>query len=231
MAQASLRAAAGAAYPPAAAERADQVPASGLAATVTCLAAGRDLLRTHFTTDAAGRRTPASRWTQVIASAAFTDALLDYIGRQAGQFAAWTARTSYVTADEAALGDKTREELAGAQQWLAFAGSAAHASRRRHPVSAAESALLGAVPVNIAAAPRPVTGPEPVPVLCEAILVSAERLRLIVRWRPAHAASSPLLTALPGGGPLPPPRSPATSASCCSPPCAPHRPCCSRRWW
>lgn len=195
MAQASLRAAAGAAHPLAPGEQGDQERGSGLAATASCLAVGRDLLATHFTTDAAGIRTSASRWTQVIASAAFTGALLDYIGRQAGQLAAWVARTSYVTADESALGDTARDELGSAQQWLAFASSASQASRRRQPVTAAENALLNAVPVNAVPEPRPVTGPEPVPVLCEEILASAERLRMIVRWRPAHAASSPLLTA------------------------------------
>lgn len=195
MAETSLRAAATVTYPATARASEQRRPRGGLAEVVTCVSAGRDLLRTHFTTDSAGIRTPASRWAQVIASEPFAGALLAYIGRQARHLAAWSARTCYVTADQGTLSDQARLELSSAQQWLTLASTAMQACLGQYPVSKADSAVLAAVPANFMPDPRPLAGIESLPVLCEAAMAVSERLRLISRWRPDLAVRSPLMTA------------------------------------
>ena len=59
------------------------------------LAAGRDLLHTHFSNDpSTGASTRTSTWAKVIHSAPVTDALLSEIGGLAAKLAPWMVRLS-----------------------------------------------------------------------------------------------------------------------------------------
>ncbi len=174
--------------------RADPL-AARLAEAVMCLRAGRDLLRTHAVTNSDGIRSPASRWTAVLTTPAFTAALLDQIARQSRQVAAWASALSDATAGQAGIPYQVRGSLASAHHWLLLAAAAADASQRRSPVTPAGELLLHAIPANAVPDPQPLSGAEPTAVLCEGIAASAMRLRAAVRWPAEQAASSPALTA------------------------------------
>lgn len=162
---------------------------------MTCLAAGRDLLATHFTTSDDGALAPLSRWGPVIRSAAVTGALLERTGRLARHLTNWASKASYAAVYHSAQPGTAIRELDGGRYWLTLADTILTGSRQRRPVTAADRTLLAAIPASGAPERQRPARPEPQPVLCEAITATAARLRAAARWQPDQAAWSPLVSA------------------------------------
>jgi hypothetical protein len=175
----------------------DSHPVVGhLSAAADHLAAGRDLLHTHFSDVPDGPRAPTSHWAPVITSEAVTVALLSELAGYAQSLASWIAK---LPGRRVGPGAPTSAHLAlhRAEPWLRLAGAAIQAAQReRYPLATARR-LLGAIPAN-APPPRPsLNAEEPVAELCERIPVTAERLRhaalaFAVRehWSPAATSLS-----------------------------------------
>jgi len=166
-----------------------------LSAAADYLAAGRDLLQTHFFVDPAGARTGASYWTPVITSGPVTAALLGELAGYAQDLAPWIARLS--GARRVGWDKLTSAQLAlrSAEPWLQLAGTAIQAAQRAHYPLPARS-LLAAIPANAPPPRRPPIPGEPVHELCERIALTAERLRYAAftladrsRWPAATSAS------------------------------------------
>jgi hypothetical protein len=172
-------------------------PAVGhLSAAAGYLAAGRDLLHTHFIQDPAGVRAGTSRWAPVITSGPVTAALLSELADYLNRLSPWIAKQS--GARRVNLRARTSAQLAlrDAEPWLALAGSTLEAAQRAHYPLPARN-LLDAIPAN-APPPRQLpSGSEPAHELCERIPLTAERLRYAAftfapraRWSPAATSAS-----------------------------------------
>jgi hypothetical protein len=166
-----------------------------LSAAADYLAAGRDLLHTHFFVDPAGARTGASYWAPVITSGPVTAALLAELAGYAQDLAPWIARQS--GARRVGLDKLTSAQLAlrSAEPWLQLASTAIQATQRAHYPLPARS-LLAAIPANAPPTRQPPIPGEPVRGLCERIPRTAERLRYAAfaladrsRWPVATSAS------------------------------------------
>ena len=119
-----------------------------LSAAAGFLAAGRDLLQTHFATSPGGTWERHSYWAPVITSRPVTAALLGEIARCALRLAPWTARLSVpeATAGDVPAGTGLAVLTASHCTWVA--GAAVQAAHRRHPPSADAHRLLCAIPAN-----------------------------------------------------------------------------------
>jgi hypothetical protein len=105
-----------------------------LSAVADNLAAGRDLLHTHFTTDQAGWRHGTSPWAAAIASRQVNAALVSEIGSYAGRFANWALQLA--TAGSAdTLAAQARLAISEGCRWLWVADAAARVVRH-HPGAA-----------------------------------------------------------------------------------------------
>ena len=163
-----------------------------LSAAADHLAAGRDLLHTHFTVDPAAAQTNRSYWAPVITSGPVTAALLGELASYLQNLAPWIARQS--GARRVSPGALTSAQLAlrGAEPWLQLAGTALQAAQRAHyPLPA--RGPLDAIPANVPPPRQLPSDGEPVPELCERIPRTAERLRyaaFTARARRSPAATS-----------------------------------------
>jgi hypothetical protein len=168
--------------------------ASGLDAAALSLAAGRDLLHTHFATGRDGARLDRSEWAPVITSAPVTWALLLELGLWARKIAPQGARLALSGPPVQRGTEEERRRLNAACQWLWILDSAVQAAQRHDPVSAADARLLHAIPVS-ALAPRHLpVGAETVTDLCQGITGSAERVRHAARVAVPDASWSPALS-------------------------------------
>jgi hypothetical protein len=163
-----------------------------LAAAAVSLAAGRDLLRTHFGTDSRGGRTERSDWSAVITSGPVTWALLREVARWARQIALANAKLSLATpvdapVEAAALGD--------AFPWFLAVSRGLTSAQSDDPARVADTELLDAIPVNIVPARQPAQEGEPMAGLAEGVAASAARLRVIAWSMAERAVSSPAMTA------------------------------------
>jgi hypothetical protein len=165
--------------------------AAHLAAAAESLAAGRDLLHTHFLTGTSGR----SLWSAVITSLPVTRALLDEVARWSQQLAFLTGRLSLVPAGDAAGPAFMPQGMASACHWLLAATAVIEAGTQGIPLDAGNTGLLMAIPVNTIPPRRAPAGPETAAVLCQGIEGSALRLRAITFQAPDRAAWSPAFTA------------------------------------
>jgi hypothetical protein len=170
-------------------------PAGDLAAAAVALAAGRDLLQTHFAGGSDGGRQDRSEWAPVITSPPVIRALLLEVGL-------WARKTA-VYGEQALARSGTggeRPMLSAACQWLRKADWAVRAAHRASPVAVADVELLYAIPANMLPARRlPAVG-EPLPGLCQGASDSAERARHAARFAADEAAWSAALTAESGRG-------------------------------
>jgi hypothetical protein len=73
--------------------------------------------------------------------------------------------------------EEARWNLNAACQWLWVLGSAVQTAQRHDPVSAADVALLDAIPVNTLTLSRVPSGAETVADLCQGTTACAERVR------------------------------------------------------
>ena len=168
-----------------------------LSAAAGFLAAGRDLLQTHFATRPGGTREHHSYWAPVITTRPVTAALLGEIAGCALRLAPWTARLSVPETTAGDVPAATGLAVLTASHCTWVAGAAVQAAHRRHPPSPDASRLLCAIPANF---PPPRVAPsdnEQVGDLCHGTSVTAERLRHAAlafarqaRWSPTATSAS-----------------------------------------
>ena len=193
----ALRRAAASLHPAAAAVRDagadDAHPAAGhLSAANSYLAAGRDLLQTHFTAGPAG----STWWAPVITSPPVTAALATELRACSRHLGAWTAQLSRTGSLYAGLPAEASQGLHAASRWLRTAANSDHAAHRLDPPTAGRSLLLG-IPAGFPPPRQPLSNAEQVRELCAGITVTAERLRHAGRafagqrrWSPAASSRS-----------------------------------------
>jgi hypothetical protein len=153
-----------------------------LSSAASHLAAGRDLLQTHFTYSPARRPMRTSIWAAAITSRPITVPLLNELGAYSQHLAIWTAQLSEAGSASSSLPAEACRALHAASWWLRTAAVNLQVAERLQPSAASGRRLLAAVPPNFPPSRRPPGDAEPIPVLCEGITVTAERLR--------HAAAS-----------------------------------------
>ncbi|MGH3217467.1 MAG: hypothetical protein ACRDPY_01840 [Streptosporangiaceae bacterium] len=167
--------------------------AAHLGAAAMSLAAGRDLLRTHFSTGIDGPGT--SEWSAVVTSVPVTRALLDELARWSEQLALLAGRLSVVPAEGATRPVFMPQGMAGACHWLLVTAAALQAGTHGSPLDAEDTELLMAVPANLVAARFPPVGPEALPELCAGVEASASRLQALTYRAAGQAGWSPAMTA------------------------------------
>ena len=173
----------------------DSHPAAGhLAAAADLLAAGRDLLHTHFTGPLSAQ-TARSYYAPVILSWPVTSALVTQVAAFARQLAPWAIQVSGPY-DPGRPGAAAATGLHIASRWLQAAATTVHRAWPYPPPVQAQD-MLAALPLNAAPTAVPPSPPESVPHLCEGITVTAQRLqhaaRVIAdeaRWAPETASLS-----------------------------------------
>ena len=161
------------------------------------LAAGRDLLQTHFTRGPAGGPVRNSAWATVITSPPAIAALLAELAAYSSKLAAWGAQLSRTGSLYAGLPADASQGLRAASHWLRAAATSVRTAHLQQAPPAAAHRLLAAIPSNIPPLRQPLTDTEQVPELCEGITVTAERLRHAAqafagqaRWSPAANSMS-----------------------------------------
>jgi hypothetical protein len=164
--------------------------ADGLAGAAASLAAGRDLLHTHFAIDGDRSRLERSEWAPVVTSLPVTLAMLLEVGLWSRKLASRGGRLALVQPGA----DEDRRILVNACQWLWMADSAVQAAQRARSVAAADVELLHAIPANMLPARYLPGGEEPVSGLCQGVTDSAERVRHAARLAAAEVAWSSALT-------------------------------------
>lgn len=155
---------------------------------------GRDLLHTHFSVDTEGVRRPRSEWAPAITSEPVTRALLTEIARIARQAADQCSALALSQSANVAGDGQARRRLNAACQWLWMLEASARAAHQRAPTSSGGTELLSAIPVNTLPPRCVVRGGEPVTVLCEGAISSAERVRHLAWMAADRAAASQNLT-------------------------------------
>jgi len=170
------------------------LPAHLSAATVA-LAAGRDLLQTHVTSDPAGRRSPRSDWSLVITSAPVTGAILAEVAGWSRQLAVLTARMAVASAVSPGIPRRVHQGLADGSHGLLTACAAITAGQCRAPTTATDMELLHAIPVNIAPRRQQPHGEESLAELGQGIATSAGRMSVIAWATQGEGAWSPAMTA------------------------------------
>jgi hypothetical protein len=166
-----------------------------LAAAADHLAAGRDLLRTHFADGPAGPQTPTSWWAPVITSEPVSAALLSELAGYTQTLARWIATPAMRRRVSPGAPTSALLALRAAEPWLRVAGIHIQAAQRQYYPPAARR-LLGTVPVNVPPPRPPLGADEPVAVLCERIPATAERLRQAALAFAARARWAPAATSL-----------------------------------
>ncbi len=168
-----------------------------LSAAADFLAAGRDLLQTHFATGPGSTRERRSYWAPVITSWPVTDALLGEIAGYALRLAPWTARLPVPQTTERDVPPSTGLAVLTASHCTWVAGAAIQAAHRRHPPPPDARRLLAAIPANFPPPRVAPSGNEQPSDLCHGVAVTAERLRHAglasarqARWSPAATSAS-----------------------------------------
>jgi hypothetical protein len=171
--------------------------AQHLSAAAGFLAAGRDLLQTHFANGPAGAREGRSYWVPVITSRPVTAALLGEIAGCALRLAPWTARLSVPETTERDIPAATGLAVLTASHCTWVAGAAVQAAHRRHPPSPDARRLLSAIPANFPPPRVAPSGNEQISDLCHGAVITAERLRHTVlafarqaRWSPGATSTA-----------------------------------------
>jgi hypothetical protein len=162
--------------------------AARLASATACLAAGHDLLQSHFTPEQPGTRHGTSLWAPAIVSAPVHAALVTVMGGYAGQLAPWTLQLATAPSNMT-LPEPARVALTAAGRWLRIAEAAAWALSHQ-PGAIAEQALLRAIPVNIPPPRRSPHGGEPLAELSAGAIATAERLRHLAHAPPTRPGTA-----------------------------------------
>ncbi len=167
--------------------------ATDLRAAANALAAGGDLLQTHFPS---GRATPSpaySPWAPIVASPQVTSALLDELSGYARHLAPIAAQLSAPA--RAGIPAPAAQALQAASQWLQMAGSAPTAMPQGAELEAGRQ-LLRTIPANIPPERQLPGGSETVAQLCSGATATSERLRHLAlgsagqdHWPPAATSA------------------------------------------
>jgi hypothetical protein len=160
------------------------------------LAAGRDLLQTHFTTGPAGAPIGNSHWAAVIISRPVTSALLGELAACSRQLAGWAAQLSRTGSQYAGLPAGASHGLRAASRWLRIAGNAVQVAQPQQSPASAGHRLLAVIPSAIPQPRQPPGSTEPVLQLCAGITLTAERLRHAARAFAGQANWSPAANSL-----------------------------------
>ena len=155
-------------------DEAQHAAAACLSAAADDLAAGHDLLQTHFATDQFGWRHATSPWAPAIASPQVGAALITEVGGYAGRLAPWALQLAAAVPDRR-LPPRARAAIGSSCRWLWVAEAAARVVRHG-PGAVAGQALLPSIPVNLPPLRCSPRGGEPVPRLCAGTAITAERL-------------------------------------------------------
>jgi hypothetical protein len=166
-----------------------------LSAAAECLAAGRDLLQTHFATGPDGARAGTSYWAPLITSGPVTAALLGELATCLDSLGPWIAAQTPARRASPSRSSSAQRALRSAEPWLHLAVTAIHAAQQVHYPLPARS-LLDAIPANAPPPRLPPAADEPVHDLCECIPLTAERLRYLTCDFAARARWSPAATSL-----------------------------------
>ena len=168
-----------------------------LCAAADYLAAGRDLLQTHFAGDSGDEQAWKSSWAPLVASGPVTAALLAELAGYARQLAPWVAQLSVTGPVDSGMPGSARVAMHVASRWIWMAGVSIDSAHRQQPPLASARRLLYSIPANVSPSRRPPEGPESVPELCEGITITSERLRHAAvafarqaRWSPAANSAS-----------------------------------------
>jgi hypothetical protein len=148
-----------------------------LSAAATCLAAGRDLLHTHFADPMPGDGGSLSVWAEALVSRSVTHALASEVGRLAAQLAPWISRVALEGPADPAMPPIAGLALHSAGRWLWIAAASVEAASRRQPPSPEGRPVLAAIPANLLPPLTPVSGQETLAELCDGVIITAERLR------------------------------------------------------
>jgi hypothetical protein len=168
--------------------------AQHLSAAADFLAAGRDLLQTHFANGPAGAQEGRSYWAPVITSRPVTAALLGELASCALRLAPWTARLSVTETMGRDAPAATCLALLTASHCAWVAGATMQAAQRSHPPPPDAFRLLSAIPANFPPPQRVPSDDEQVRDLCHGAVVTAERLRHAALAFARHARWSPTTT-------------------------------------
>jgi hypothetical protein len=160
------------------------------------LAAGRDLLHTHFAPGPRGR-VHQSAWAPIITSEQVNRALLAELGALARPAAHYGANVALAPVPGAPARAGQRRALNAACQWLWVFAASVDAAGHQQPVLAADRDLLAAIPVNALPARPVLADADTTPSLCDAVINTAERLRHLAwqaaqqpPWTPAFTVTS-----------------------------------------
>jgi hypothetical protein len=149
-----------------------------LARAAAQLAAGRDLLHTHFSNDpSTGAWTRTSTWAKVIHSPQVTDALLSEIGGLAAKLAPWMVRLSLELPPDSPMPAVAGLTFHDSGRWLWAAALRLETRRHQEPPAEEGRLVLAAIPANLPPAYRPLTAENAVPGLCEGVITTAARLQ------------------------------------------------------
>ena len=169
-----------------------------LAGAATQLAAGRDLLHTHFSPDpATGARNRASAWAKAIYTPSITDALLSEIASMAAQLAPWMMRLSLESSPDSAMAASAGLALHDASRWLWTAGLKLETRICQQPPPTKGWLVLTAIPANLPPTHHPVPSTETIPDLCAGVITTTARLQHATatfarsaRWSPQATSAS-----------------------------------------
>ena len=152
-----------------------------LSAAADFLAAGRDLLQTHFADGPRGAREDRSYWAPVITSPPVTAALLGELAGCALRLGPWAARLLVAATMEQGVPAATLLDLHTASHCTWVAGATVRAAQRTHPPTADGYRLLYSIPANFPPPRVAPSGGEQVRDLYDGVLFTAERLRQAAR--------------------------------------------------
>jgi hypothetical protein len=142
------------------------------------LAAGCDLLHTHFSNDpSTAVQIRTSTWAKVIHSAPVADALLGEIGGLAAKLAPWMVRLSLESPPDSAMPAVTGLTFHDSGRWLWAAALGIENRSHQEPVAGEGWRVLAAIPANLPPAYRPLAAQTTVSELCEGVTTTAGRLQ------------------------------------------------------
>lgn len=171
---------------------ADRELAGYLDAASVSLAAGRDLLQTHFTIDLGGERQIYSEWGLVVTSPAVARAVLAEVRSLAQHVAPLGAELALAPGARGTR--EARQNLNAACQWLWVLNASVNLAQRQEPVRTSELELLRAIPAGEPPPRRLPTREESVVGLCNGVISSSERVRQLTWQSSTRSAWSPQLT-------------------------------------
>ena len=161
-----------------------------LGAAAVSLRMGRDLLHTHFAPGPDGGWRQRSEWAPVITSEAVTRALLAEIASLARQSADLCSVLAVSRSPDVAGDGQAQRRLLAACQWLWMLDASVRAAQYHEPIGTTAGELLSAIPVNTLPPRRILRGGEPVAMLCDGTIASAERVRHLAWLAADHVPAS-----------------------------------------